>query len=673
MARTILGRFFNKPPVPYASRAGFSLPWTQTHGMETYMRKMGAVGTLFAIVHRTSNATSQVRWRLYRKATSGMDEDRTEVTGHSAADLWARPNPFMPQQEFVEATQQHIDLTGEGWWLIARNPRSPLPLELWPVRPDRMEPVPDPDKFVDGYLYTTPDGQKIPLEVQDVIFLRMPNPLDPYRGMGPVQTILSELDASVFTSEWNRNFFLNSAQPGGIIKVPERLNEDQFDELRDRWNEQHKGVANAHRVAILENGEWVDRKFTQQDMQFTQLREVSRELIREAFGFPKPMLGATDDVNRANAEAAEVIFARWLLIPRLERIKDALNRRLLPLYGPQAAQSLEFDYDNPVPDDKALEAQLLGARSKAAADFVTAGWHPDDALASVGLPAMRFSAPPSLATPAPPQMRAIDRLYAQDQEETGEETEEDTEEAHDALEDALEQLLQRWEDDVLPAQYEQLERQITNAVNSNDPAGLSQLTVDTGEASQILRRALADMAASAADQVVEEAAEQGVTIQAPPLHESLRNYVPRLYAQIGAELAGVAVATAAALGGALALAAGREALRQYTPGAVGARIARSVTGFLRGLSDRFRRDELGGALHRAQNNARIATLEEAPPAQYVASEIRDKNQCRPCRDIDGRVFESLDEARRLYGTGGYRECLGGQRCRGTIVARWNGG
>lgn len=275
--RSPLGTLLNRAPIPYVGRStGWSMPnLLGRNDQGAQLRAMGSVGTLFSIVHRLSNATSQVNWRLYRKAASGKEEDREEVTAHAALDLWLKPNPFMPGQEFVESFQQHLDLTGEAWWVIARNPLAKLPLELWPVRPDRMTPVPDRRNFLSGYIYTGPDGEEVPLKVDEVIFLRMPNPEDPYRGMGPVQAILTDLDATRFSAEWNRNFFLNSSEPGGIIEVDKRLDDDEFNELTARWAEQHRGVSRAHRVAVIEAGmKWVGNAFTQRDMQFAELRGI---------------------------------------------------------------------------------------------------------------------------------------------------------------------------------------------------------------------------------------------------------------------------------------------------------------------------------------------------------------------------------------------------------------
>ena len=668
----------NRTPVPYSGRHNISIPWRQPTGAEAQMRAMGTVGTLFAIVNRTSNATALVNWRLYRKAPSGLPEERTEVTQHAALDLWNRPNKFFTRQELVESEQQHIDLTGEGWLVIGRSPRSPLPLELWPVRPDRIAPVPHPTDFISGYMYTGPDGQEIALRVEDVIQIRMPNPLDPYRGMGPVQSVLTEIDASKYSAEWNRNFFLNSAEPGGIIELPTVLSDPEWDQLHARWAEQHKGVANAHRVAFLEHGTWKDRKYTQRDMQFAELRAISRDVIREAFGAPAFVLGEVGDVNRATAEAAKVLFAEQLTVPRLERFKQALNNDLLPLYGKDAARLLEFDYDDPVPADSQARNAELTAKATAARELVDAGFYAPDVRDALGLPDMAFGQPnadpdrellielvkgapaqlgtvilpmlgfnlpqPPAAEPAPQEPpaappaarldlhhhvpytpparhlpsyntvlarpRPLPRPVA---------TEQDLDAVREQFEEALAALLEAWEP-VAEAQYTELEQQIEDAVDSDDPAKLAGLSVAADEAAGVLRTALGQMAETAAAQMAAEAAEQGIKVRPPKVDKGLRN-------AFGSELIEIAAATAALLSADLAASAGREALRLLTPGAVGREVASQVGGFLRGLKNWFRRDQLGGALHRAQNAGRLATLAAAPKARYFSSEKLDSNTC----------------------------------------------
>lgn len=391
--RSTLKLLRNQAPVPLAPRGGAPLPlFTHRNTATTQLRAYGSVGTLFSIVHRISESTSQVDWRLYRKTTDRRrrlpETVSTEVTSHAALDLWNRPNPWTTRQEFVEQTQQHLDLTGEGWWIVATDPRFPsLPLELWCVRPDRMAPVPHPTRFISGYVYTSPDGEQIPLSVGEVVQIKYPNPLDPYRGLGPVQAILTDLDAARYSAEWNRNFFVNSAEPGGVIQFPDRLTDDEFDEFSERWREQHQGVSAAHRVAILERGTWQNTAITQRDMQFVQLRNVSREVIREAFGIHAHVLGLSEDVNKANAEAGATSFGKWLVRPRLCRIKAALNTRLLPMFG---AANLEFDHGDPEPPDREGDNLERESKANAFATLIGAFVNPDDAAAIVGYPSLRI-------------------------------------------------------------------------------------------------------------------------------------------------------------------------------------------------------------------------------------------------------------------------------------------
>jgi len=658
-----------KSPVAYApSRAGRGMAsmWGSPSGAAAQMRSMGSVGTLFSIVNRTSTSTAQVEWHLYRKAKSGRREDRVEVTSHAALDLWNKPNGFMPRQEFVEVEQQHIDLTGEGWWVIARDPRSPIPLELWPVRPDRMTPIPSPTDYLVGYVYTGPDGEQVPLGLDEVIQIRMPNPLDTYRGMGPVQAILTDLDATRYSAEWNRNFFLNSAEPGGIIAVDRRLDDDEFDEMRMRWAEQHRGVAAAHRVAIMEQGAtWVERKFSQRDMQFAELRAVSRDVIREAFGMPAFALGEVQDVNRATADASRVWFAEQLTEPRLERFKAALNFELLPLFG-ATAQGLEFDYDSPVPEDEEAENAALTTRSTAAAVLVEAGYDPAEVLHTVGLPPMTHVAPaPPLSVPVnrhDHRPRASRRLRLRDSADA------DLEDVRADHEQALASLTTTW-DSIETGWITNLEGQIETAVDAGDTAALAGLTVPTDTAAEALTRALQVMADQAAQRIVQQAGQQGIRIMPPQFtnRAALRD-------ALGTDLAAIAQATATLLASGLAASAAREAMRLATPAASGRSVADAVGAFLRGLAGWFRRDQLGGALHRAQNTGRLAAIGAGPDDVVItACEINDINECAPCHAIDGTEFPDLAAAEAAYGTGGYIGCDGGIRCRGTVTAEWPSG
>jgi HK97 family phage portal protein len=350
----------------------------------------GAVGTLFAIVSQLSNAVARTPWHMYPRTTASEIDNREEIINHAFVRVWNSPNDFYTGRLFRETIQQHLDLVGEAVIVLYRF--GTIVYEMWPVRPDRIHPIKHPTKFLTGYKYRAPDGEEVPLELENVIHIKMPNPADPYRGMGPVQSVLADIDAAKYSAEWNRNFFINGARPGGIIKVDHKMQDAEFQDLIKRWQLQHKGVANAHRVAVLENADWVDTKFSMEDMQFVELRNLPRETIREAFAFPKPMLGTVEDVNRANAQAGKEVMAENHTIPRLDRIKDIVDARLLPKFANGA--SYEFCYEDPTPVNHEDEDRARTSKATAASALVAAGYDPADVLAAMQLPKMRYVGKP---------------------------------------------------------------------------------------------------------------------------------------------------------------------------------------------------------------------------------------------------------------------------------------
>lgn len=382
-------RATKQAPVPYSSSRGSLFDHTSTATNEVSQRAYdahGSVGTLFAIVDQIGAKFSSTDWHLYRKTLERDKNRRVEAPDHAFMTVWDMPNQFYTGDFFRRTVQMHLDLVGEGFIIL--NKVFGIVIEMWTVRPDRMKPVKHPTKYLTGWIYCGPDGEEVPLELDQVIQLKYPNPDDPYRGRGPVQTVLSDVDAARYSAEWNRNFFINGARPGGIIQVDYRMTDDEFNAFTRRWRQQHQGVANAHRVAVLENAEWKDTNFSMTDMQFVELRNLPRELIREAFAFPKPMLGTVDDVNRANAEAGKEIMAENQTIPRLDMWKSAVDAFLLPQFVNGTA--LELDYDDPTPVNHEAADRERNSQSSSAKNLVLSGYHPDDVTDAMGLPRMRW-------------------------------------------------------------------------------------------------------------------------------------------------------------------------------------------------------------------------------------------------------------------------------------------
>ena len=388
------------PPVPMSPRsAGRGFVFNLGSGRqnrETFLRAYGMSGTVFSIVSLLQQSSAYPKWRLFKKPSDGRvryttgdkgTDQRVEVVRHAALQLWDKPNDFHTGFEFREGSNQHLELTGETFWVV-NTENVTFPISMWYVRPDRMEPVADPDDFLRGWIYSGPNGEQIPLENDEVILEKMPDPLDPFRGSGPVASIMSNIEQQKYATDYQRNLFQNGADPGGVITVTKRLSDREWDEFNDRWRESHQGVARAGRVGVLENGAtWSAAGQSNKDLEYGNLRLANRDELREAWRMHKSLLGTVEDVNRANAQTAEEVFVSWSTVPRLERRKNTLDHKFLPLFG-QTGKGVEFDYDDPNPDNREEDNGELTAKTAAFSVLIDAGVDPDDAAEVVGLPSM---------------------------------------------------------------------------------------------------------------------------------------------------------------------------------------------------------------------------------------------------------------------------------------------
>jgi HK97 family phage portal protein len=683
----------SKPPVPIGNgRAmGRGLSYNLGNGRqdaETYMRQYGMSGTLYGIISLLAEAAATPTWKLYKKqpqdgrvryttADKGSDQ-RVQVVQHAAIQLWNNPNCTNSGFEFREGSQQHQELTGETFWVM--DTEAGFPTSIWYVRPDRMDPVPDADGNLTGWIYSGPSGEQVPLKDSEVILEKRPNPLDPYRGAGPVASILPNIQQQRYATEYQRNLFLNGADPGGVITVPGNLTEPQFDELIDRWRESHRGVARAGQVGVLEAGmTWTANAHTNKDLEYGELRLANRDELREAWRIHKTMMGTSDDVNRANAVTAQEVFVAWQVIPRLNRRRDTLNSKLLPLFG-RGGTPVEFDFDDPSPANAESAATELLQKTQSAQALVAAGYDPHDVLEVVGLPDMGFAAPAVAAPPPgafgqdgadPVQNRRREIVNvtppAQNppQQPGAQPPPQQLQTVDDQWKDAVAVLVALWLARILPGWRASLLTQIRGYIAAGNPLGFAVLELDADPATALILDHAAAFAGTAARQAAAEAAAQGVTGVTP--HPPTR-----------ADLEPMARTAAELQAKQLSLTAGREAARiGSAPDADPDEVPRQVGAFLDGLSDAQVTQAASGVLSAAQNTARLATIAAGPRAELRATEMHDGNACDPCEDIDGTVFGMSDDpgavaaAQAAYPAGGYVLCEGGARCRGTMYADYS--
>jgi hypothetical protein len=229
------------------------------------------------------------------------------------------------------------------------------------------------------------------------------------------------------------------------------------------------------------------------------------------------------------------------------------------------------------------------------------------------------------------------------------------EDAADRLEDAF---LTTW----LPEQLDAIEEAIAYTRQGNvrqrlTALDMARIDVPTSGVDD-LEAELVAVAEQGAAEAAGELGVQGLEVEAAT--DALR-----------AEVVDHARAVAQMIAEGVQVAASRRAVQLVGTGMSPTEVAADVRGYLEDLTHAWERDQLAGAVQQAQNAGRLHMFEAATGGGVLfaayASELLDSATCDACRAVDGTMFASMAEARRAYPSGGFRDCRGGPRCRGTVI------
>lgn len=191
--------------------------------------------------------------------------------------------------------------------------------------PQSTAPIPDAKKFVSGYEVTLSHGQTTILKPEDVVWVRRPHPLDPYLSMTPMEAAGVAIEIENFAKLYNRNFLMNDGRPGGLLVVRGMLDEEDKEELKNRFRGNLSRAGQTTVLASEDGAEYVDIGASPRDAAYIQMRQITKEEILASFGVPESVIGNAS--GRTFSNAAEEIRVFWTetMLPHLEPIARSLD------------------------------------------------------------------------------------------------------------------------------------------------------------------------------------------------------------------------------------------------------------------------------------------------------------------------------------------------------------
>jgi HK97 family phage portal protein len=219
-------------------------------------------------------------------------------------------------------------LWGNSYSFIERNLLGDV-LALWPLNPAQISVERNGESRL-IYVWRPSNGQKRAFSAEDIIHPRLFS-LDGIVGLSPISQAREAIALGLAEQEYGARLFSNDARPGGVLEHPLELDDETHARIKRSWEEGHRGLSNAHRVAILEQGtKWVQVGMPAKDAEFLASRKLSIIEICRFYGMQPHMVQDLDRATFSNIEQQGIEFVTYTLMPWTVEIEQEFTRKLAP-------------------------------------------------------------------------------------------------------------------------------------------------------------------------------------------------------------------------------------------------------------------------------------------------------------------------------------------------------
>lgn len=334
------------------------------------------------------------------------------------------PNPSMSSRVVRELLWWGLETDGVSFSYLDRGESGAGPVRaIWPLTAFSVEPIVEHPGYggeLLGFKVQRQDtGQSGVLLASEVLWLRYPDPENPWEWTSPLRALRHTLDSDAYARHAQTAEFRHAHKPSGVLYLGD-VPRDVHDQVTADLSARHEGADNAGRTVVMSGP--VASKFDRfssgpSELGYLDTRRYNRDDILLGLGMPVDYLagGATYE-NRA---ASRNTLWTDTLLPKLDLVASEIDRQMFA----ETSRTAAFRVDK-VPalgeDTDAIAARIRGLMYT---DVPTI----NEGRASIGLPPIEggdvtltewrgrintvlyppFSAAPERAAPAVQEQRAV--------------------------------------------------------------------------------------------------------------------------------------------------------------------------------------------------------------------------------------------------------------------------
>ncbi|MEU1526364.1 phage portal protein [Nocardia rhamnosiphila] len=258
------------------------------------------------------------------------DTERERLTEHPLALLFEKPNPFTTRYRLMDGLIHDLGIFDRAYW--------------WKTKTDNgngLVRLPPPLVTPKGENWLTPDvfevsgskGKRL-VRAEEIVYFRGYSGTDDF-GTSPIEALRQTLSEEFAATKMREQVLRNGARVSGYLQRPKdagNWSPEARERFRKGWQSQYTGNGpEAGGTPILEDGMTFNPAAQNaKDLQYLEVRKLSREEVAAAYFIPPPMIGILDHATFSNITEQHKMLYQDTLGPWLTMLAEEIALQLIP-------------------------------------------------------------------------------------------------------------------------------------------------------------------------------------------------------------------------------------------------------------------------------------------------------------------------------------------------------
>lgn len=342
--------------IPIENRSTWTMDWLPAES------KAMAIATFYAGIRVLSETFAMLPLLVYRRLEGGGKE---RADDHPLFDvLHDSPNPEMSSFIWRELVMQNLVTWGNHFSerVIDRGGR----LQLWPMRPDRMEVVWGADS-TKRYIYTKANGERVTMRPGSVFHVPGMG-ADGLKGYSLLTLHRKTFDGHDAARNYGDATMRNMARPAIVAQHPKTLSEGAITRLAGQFDEL-RGSKNAGKTVVMEEGLTIKEVgISPEDAQYLETRVFHNREIATILRVQAHKVNDLERSTYSNIAESQIEFMQDTMAPWFSRFEGEGNRQLVAPDREHFIAFLISGYLRGNPKDRAEALQLRRQNGTMTAD-----------------------------------------------------------------------------------------------------------------------------------------------------------------------------------------------------------------------------------------------------------------------------------------------------------------